>query len=224
MKQIIIISFAIILFNCHNEPERQKIMVNKTVKVFSTDYHDKAENYTFKWKSPIGPNKENIMFDLKNDMLIFTPKEIGNYEVSLTIEDISNEIVEKQSFYYTAIPETAEVAIIIPQIKEQTKQIIIEKEIEKDPNKNIKSKDVKKTTIKSKKKPKKKKERLARKKINDTQNKELETKKVEYILQISAWPSLEEAREHQLKLIGMGFDAYTQRYYLKDKDELWYRV
>ena len=45
-----------------------------------------------------------------------------------------------------------------------------------------------------------------------------------YALQISAWPSLEDARKHQLKLIEKGFDAYTQRYYWKIKDELWYRV
>ena len=33
-----------------------------------------------------------------------------------------------------------------------------------------------------------------------------------------------EARTRQLDLIDNGFDAYTQRYYLKIKDELWYRV
>ena len=31
----------------------------------------------------------SLLFDLKNDMLIFTPKIIGNYDVKLTIEDIS---------------------------------------------------------------------------------------------------------------------------------------
>jgi len=35
---------------------------------------------------------------------------------------------------------------------------------------------------------------------------------------------LEEARKHQLDLIEEGFDAYTQRYYLQEKDEVWYRV
>ena len=36
--------------------------------------------------------------------------------------------------------------------------------------------------------------------------------------------TLEEARKHQLELISIGFDAYTERYFLKEKDELWYRV
>ena len=45
-----------------------------------------------------------------------------------------------------------------------------------------------------------------------------------FAIQISAWPSLEEARKNQLELIDKGFDAYTQRFYLKKKDEVWYRV
>ena len=43
-------------------------------------------------------------------------------------------------------------------------------------------------------------------------------------MQISSWPSLEEAREHQLELIELGFDAYTQRFYSKNNDAIWYRV
>ena len=82
------------------------------MKVFSKGYHDQAENYTFKWKPPIGPNNEKIRFFLKNDMLIFTPKTIGNYEVNLSIEDISDEVVAKEIFYYKVIPETPEVAIV----------------------------------------------------------------------------------------------------------------
>ena len=46
----------------------------------------------------------------------------------------------------------------------------------------------------------------------------------EYAIQIAAWPSLEEARIHQLELIDAGFDAYTQRFFLQKKDEVWYRV
>ena len=46
----------------------------------------------------------------------------------------------------------------------------------------------------------------------------------EYAIQISAWPSLEEARKHQLELIDKGFDAYTQRFYYQKRDKVWYRV
>ena len=41
-------------------------------KVFSEGYHNQAENYTFKWMPPIGPNDAKVEFHLKNDMLIFS--------------------------------------------------------------------------------------------------------------------------------------------------------
>ena len=47
---------------------------------------------------------------------------------------------------------------------------------------------------------------------------------MEYAIQISAWPSIEEAHQEQLILLDEGFDAYTQRYYWNTKDEIWYRV
>ena len=221
MKKAIIINLFIILIGCNSEPSRQEIMVNKTVKVISKDYHDKAENYTFKWQSPIGPNNKKISFDLKKDMLIFTPEIEGYYEVALTIEDISNEIVEKQIFYYVAIPETSEVAILNSKITEEptitknsNKVINGEKTKTKIKNKEKQLSNSKKTKINSKKKPKKKKDRLAKKKTKKTTNNKMDIKDIEYVLQISAWPSLEEARRHQLELIDLGFDVYTQRYYI----------
>ena len=35
---------------------------------------------------------------------------------------------------------------------------------------------------------------------------------------------MEEARQNQLDLLDAGYDAYTERIYLKKKDEIWYRV
>ena len=112
MRKLIHFIILIFFIACESDPDYQKVMVNKTVKVFSEDYHGQAENYTFKWKPPIGPNKEKIIFGLKNDMLLFTPKTAGNYEVNLSIEDISEEVVAKELFYFKAIPETTEVAIV----------------------------------------------------------------------------------------------------------------
>ena len=222
MKQHILTTLLIIILGCNADPKRQEIVVNKTVKVFSENYHDIAENYTFKWQAPIGPNDEKVIFDLKKDMLIFTPKIIGNYEVSLSIEDISEEIVEQHTFLYIAIPETSEV--VITELKDtetkniSKKHITINEEIKKDlPLSNKKPKK------KSKKKPKKKKERLSKKNSNKKNTSNFKSN-TEHILQISAWPTLEEARKHQLELISIGFDAYTERYFLKEKDELWYRV
>ena len=47
---------------------------------------------------------------------------------------------------------------------------------------------------------------------------------VDYTIQIAAWPSMEQARMDQLRLIEEGFDAYIERHYRKEKDAVWYRV
>ena len=45
-----------------------------------------------------------------------------------------------------------------------------------------------------------------------------------YTIQVSAWPSLEEARKDQLSLTKYGIDAYTQRIFIEKKNTYWWRV
>ena len=45
-----------------------------------------------------------------------------------------------------------------------------------------------------------------------------------YTIQVASWPSLEQARIDQIKLRENGYDAYTEQYYIKSKDQLWWRV
>ena len=210
-KNISLIIF-LIYFGCKLQPQYHEVMVNKTVKVFSEDYHDQPENYTFKWQPIIGPNNEQIIVDLKYDMLIFTPETVGNYEVNLAIEDISEEVVAEEIFYFKAIPETTEVAIVEPK-----------KEIQPPVRSIIEMKAETQTAIKSESKPannQKPKKTTAVKKQPPRSMVSL----TEYAIQISAWPSLEEARKHQLELIDEGFDAYTQRFFYQKRDLVWYRV
>jgi len=214
LKNIALI-VLLILFGCKSQPQFQEVMVNKSVKVFSEDYHDQAENYTFKWQPIIGPNNEKItvkMNNMKYDMLIFTPLTVGNYEVNLSIEDISEEVVSEETFYYKAIPETTEVAIVEPekQIRPSVPSII---EMKPETQTAINSQSHSQNNPKPK-------ETTA----GQEQPQESIISYTEYAIQIAAWPSLEEARKHQLELIDEGFDAYTQRFYNKKIDLVWYRV
>jgi cell division septation protein DedD len=141
-------------------------------------------------------------------MLIFKPEAVGDYEVNLSIEDISDEVVAKEIYYFKVIPETTEVSIVEPQkTPSSTKQSIPKN---KHAKKTRSKPSIKQNTTQSTERKKQ------RRKSPITQNK--------YAIQISAWPSLEEARQHQLELLDAGFDAYTQRFYFQKKDEVWYRV
>ena len=206
MQKLTHLAFIIIFTSCGSEPDFQEIMINKTVKVFSQDYHNDAENYTFKWEPPVGPSKMVVPFDLKNDMLIFSPKLEGDYQIHLSITDISDEVIAEEMFYYRAIAETIEVAIAKPNPEEDiTKQISTVKK----PKKQTRAK----TNINQQSKTRKKQN----KKSTNIDN-------VYYTIQVAAWPSLEDARLDQLKLIEEGMDAYIQRHYRNEDDQVWYRV
>ena len=73
MRQPIPSIILIFFIACGSDPNYLEVMVNKSLKVYSKDYHNEAENYTFKWEPPIGPSNQPVPFDLKNDMLIFAP-------------------------------------------------------------------------------------------------------------------------------------------------------
>ena len=206
MQKLTHLAFIIIFTSCGSEPDFQEIMINKTVKVFSQDYHNDAENYTFKWEPPVGPSKMVVPFDLKNDMLIFSPKLEGNYQIHLSITDISDEVIAEEMFYYRAIAETIEVAIAKPNPEEDiTKHISTVKKPERQTRA--------KTNINQQSKTRKKQN----KKSTNIDN-------VYYTIQVAAWPSLEDARLDQLKLIEEGMDAYIQRHYRNEDDQVWYRV
>ena len=206
MQKLTHLAFIIIFTSCGSEPDFQEIMINKTVKVFSQDYHNDAENYTFKWEPPAGPSKMVVPFDLKNDMLIFSPKLEGDYQIHLSITDISDEVIAEEMFYYRAIAETIEVAIAKSSPEQDiTKQISTVKK----PKKKTKAK----TNINHQSKTSKKQT----KKSTNIDN-------VHYTIQVAAWPSLEHARLDQLKLIEEGMDAYIQRHYRNEDDQVWYRV
>jgi len=212
IKHLYIIGL-ILLIACGSEIEFQEVFINKTVKVYSLDYHDNADNYIFKWEPPIGPTDKIVPFDLKNDMLIFTPKIEGDYAIHLSITDISDVIISKETFYYKAIADTMESNLF------NDKKLVYKNEL---------SSKIKKPTKKSENKQKQKKKSKKALNSNKSKKKNKSSKEISnnnsYTIQIAAWPSLEEARDQQLGLINEDIDAYIQRYYRNKQDDVWYRV
>jgi len=59
---------------------------------------------------------------------------------------------------------------------------------------------------------------------NLTQTKKSNKRNHKYTIQVASWPTLEQARLDQIDLRENGYDAYTEQYYIKSKDQLWWRV
>ena len=62
------------------------------------------------------------------------------------------------------------------------------------------------------------------KEINLTQTKKSNKSNHKFTIQVASWPTLEQARLDQIDLRESGYDAYTEQYYIKSKDQLWWRV
>lgn len=201
MKKLFYILFIILLHSCNSEPTYKEILINKTIKVISSNYQDDSDNYTYKWDPPMSPKNEIVPFDLKKNMLIFTPNEEGKYHIHLTITDISDEIVGKEEFYYLAISDTNNNSVITSNLSKMP--------VKKKTNLNT-------ATDKKFKKNKKNKHKL-----NKSNYKKHSLK---YAIQVSAWPTMQEARLSQIELSNEGVDAYIEKFYRKKLDQVWYRV
>jgi len=83
----------------------------------------------------------------------------------------------------------------------------------------------KKTKVQKKSKPKKKVNKVSKVK-NDNKTSKVEEKvtKDSYTIQVASWPTIEQASKHQLELSSLGYDAYIQEFYMKNKDQKWWRV
>ena len=240
MKKVLLI-ILFIINSCGSDPVIKDVFLNHSVKVFSQQYHDDAENYIFKWKPIKGPANSKSIFKWgeNNDMLIFEPKKLGIYEIGLTIEDISNETIAEEIFYFNVIPETTVVLIANDKTSKSGTTLIIKDST--NSKINLLSKASKDTTYTSKIKQKyfnkinKKKEntfsnnKTKKNNLNAKTNNPIKVNKTiidqkVYVVQISSWPTIEEARTAKLELISEGFDAYIQKIYLDKNDQIWYRV
>jgi len=45
-----------------------------------------------------------------------------------------------------------------------------------------------------------------------------------YTIQLASWPTVDRAQEHQNELREMGYDSYIEQFYIKNKDQIWWRV
>ena len=197
-----------LLLSCESNIQPKIIYVNKTQKVESKEQWETAEKLRFLWSPPEGPQNSQTNWIINDDILLFTPNVSGEYYISLTVEDQGGKILNEEKFYFLAInPDTVSNSLKENLIKktnssesENLKDLKYSNSTKKIPKSNdqIKiSKEKKKSTIK----------------INNL-----------YTIQIGAWPKLEEAYNMQRLMQNHGFDSYTQKTFIKDKDEIWWRL
>ena len=93
----------LVIVSCQESQHWQEIEVGKTVKIKSEKFNLNNNNYIFNWSKPIGED-QGIEFIIQHDKILVEAKEIGEYTIDLTVENLSNKIVHTETFYLNAIP------------------------------------------------------------------------------------------------------------------------
>ena len=97
----------IFIFSCNTETIRKEILLGKTIKIEATNFGSKnlSNNYNFLWSKPISPNNnmDDMKFSIENNKMLITPYSVGNYDISLTIENLNNTNLYQETFSFYAI-------------------------------------------------------------------------------------------------------------------------
>ena len=123
----------LVIVSCQEKQFWQEIEIGKTVKIESNNFNLENNNYIYNWSKPIGIDG-GVEYIIQHDKILVTAKTPGEYEIELIIENLSNKIVHKESFFLNAIGEVDKI---------ETQSIInttVENENIETPREEIKSK------------------------------------------------------------------------------------
>jgi cell division septation protein DedD len=197
----LLIIVSLLITACGSKVEPKIVDVNKTQKVQSAQNWETAEKLLFLWTPPKGPKGNDSKWIINDDIMLFTPDTPGEYSISLIVENMSGDVLGDESFLLIAEEQTEKVHQASSLAKELTTTPTVAKKVDE------KKVDLPSTTP-----------------IVVTSVKKKTTDNRGYTIQVSAWPSLEEARKDQLSLTKYGIDAYTQRTFIEEKNAYWWRV
>ena len=198
-KALLIIA-SLLITACGSKIEPKIIDVNKTQKVQSAQNWETAEELLFLWTPPKGPKGNDSKWIINDDIMLFTPDTPGEYSISLIIENMSGDVLGEESFLLIAEDQTEKGS----QSSSLAEEPATKPPVEKKAKKKVDLPSITPIVATS-----------AKKKTADNRA---------YTIQVSAWPSLEEARKDQLSLTKYGIDAYTQRIFIEKKNSYWWRV
>ena len=105
MNLIKIFFIMLVIVSCQEKQIWQEIEVGKTIKIESNSFNLENNNYIYNWSKPIGTDG-GVEYIIEHDKILVTAKTPGEYKIELTIENLSNKIVHKESFFLNAIAKT----------------------------------------------------------------------------------------------------------------------
>jgi len=102
-NKILLFLSMFVMLSCSEKQVWQEIETGKTIKVFPEGLKSNNTDYIYKWSKPIGPEGSNFDYSIENDKFLLTALTVGQYHVSLEVENSTKEKVHEETFYFNAI-------------------------------------------------------------------------------------------------------------------------
>jgi len=102
-KKILLFISMFVMLSCSEKQVWQEIETGKTIKVFPTKLKSDNPEYIYKWSKPVGPEGSSFDYSIENDKLLLTALTEGEYNVSVQVENKTNDKIHEETFYFNAI-------------------------------------------------------------------------------------------------------------------------
>jgi len=140
IKKILLLISMFVMLSCSEKQVWQEIETGKTIKVFPEKLQSDNIDYTYKWSKPVGEDGAKFDYTIENGKLLFTPLTVGEYRVSVEVEDKTQKKIHEETFYFNAIKGNFQPALQtsedLSSNKKEKKQEKHAPEINKSINKN----------------------------------------------------------------------------------------
>jgi len=191
---IIYIALLLVIIGCSTEQERILVDTNTTIRIYSQSFENDPDNYNFNWIPP-SSTQGSYQYNIKNNIMLFTPLEPGNYDIELVVTGMTNETVHEEKFLYTSVGDKIFTAIPKKHLNNVNEN-----------QKNIQPKIIEQTKSVNKK------------------NTKIEISSDLWTVQVLSKPTYYEAEKSANDIINKGFTPWVEEFYNNKDNKTYYRV
>ena len=226
MKKILYIPLLLIIVSCGGKGVEGN--VGQIISIAAEEILEES-NVDYNWiimGQPDGSllSPKDLKYKNNGQEMMFSPDYPGDYTFEVSITKFGDEL-SNQSFFFTISDDENEdlgdVEDETSKEEEWLKESLEEYEEESDDEEEVskkrsttKTSTTKAIVVKNRTTPKSKSVKGA----------DIPAKKDRFTIQVISKKRLADAQQYANKLIKSGYDAYIQKAYFKETEEVWYRV
>ena len=226
MKKILYIPLLLILVSCGGKGVEGN--VGQIISIAAEEILEET-NVDYNWiimGQPDGSllSPKDLKYKNNGQEMMFSPDYPGDYTFEVSITKFGDEL-SNQSFFFTISDDKDE---NVEDVEDETskeeewlKESLEEYEEESDEEERVSKKRPTATTSTIKAIVAKNRKTSKNKSIKGA---DIPAKKDRFTIQVISKKRLADAQQYANKLIKSGYDAYIQKAYFKETEEVWYRV